>query len=344
MSGLAKLISVWRSRSPSVENLITLLISTLATLVVLELALKFLAPLHLTGGYIGAYKYDELLGATLKENLRSFKTTDYQQEIRTNKLGTVNFQDSFDNYANLIFAIGDSFTQGTGVPADASYPFQLDLILNQSKEGNYKPEYAVVNLGLSAFGAEQELLSLQIYSKRIGKPKYVLYLGCDNDFDDDLRFKSGYRHRHLVQGNPYWGVWLSPLQWVTQETEIGKRLNLAYIGVRPNVSEDRAISEASVAEREATALKRIFETTKELGARLIVSWANKSNSYHWLKRWAEVNDVAFADWGPLFETVKVAYPNIPVENSHSGGHYRAWVNNMIARAYAKEVKRLEELR
>jgi hypothetical protein len=54
-----------------------------------------------------------------------FETTDHQQEIRTNLLGTVNFEEDFHRYRYRVFALGDFFTQGTGLPSDCSYPFQL---------------------------------------------------------------------------------------------------------------------------------------------------------------------------------------------------------------------------
>jgi hypothetical protein len=338
----------WPQKSPAIGKIIFVSITVSLTLLAVEMALRAFAPLLLTGGYIGAYKYDPVLGTRLRENLHWFKTTDYQQEIKTNKFGTANFNEAFDSEKGLIFAVGDSYTQGTGLPADASYPFQLDLLLNQSVDGFYKPVYGIVNLGLSAFGAEQELLSLQIYSEKIGRPRYILYLGCDNDLEDDLRFQSGYRHRHLVEGSPHWGRWLFPLQWITQETEIGKRLNLAYSQYRlRTVGEGESgqgrifASEVSVAEHEEKALNKIEDATRRQGAQLIVSWANTSNSYPWLQQWARRNGAGFADWGSLVESVRVAMPNIPMSNNHSGGHYRTWVNTLIARAFAKEIRRLD---
>ena len=55
--------------------------------------------------------------------------------------------------------------KGTGLPSDSSYPFQLSISLN-TLNGFYKKDYAVVNLGLSAYGGEQNLLLIKSISKR----------------------------------------------------------------------------------------------------------------------------------------------------------------------------------
>ena len=199
-------------------------VSILFLFISFEIILRLLFPIYLTG-YIGAYQYDKELGYRLKDDVRMLKTTDYQQEILTNTLGTVNFQNNFDKYQILIFVVGDSFTQGTGLPSDASYPFQLDLLLNMESD-RYIKKYAVVNLGLAAFGGEQNLLALKRYAQKLGKPNFILYLGSSNDYEDDLLFKSGYRHKHLVEGSPYWGWYLRPLMWLSNETEIGKRVKI----------------------------------------------------------------------------------------------------------------------
>ena len=141
-----------------------------------ETVLRVWFPVYLTG-YIGFYQYDKDLGFRLQDNIHALKTTDYQQEILTNPLGTVNFQKDFAGYQKKIFAIGDSYTQGTGLPADANYPFQVDLMLNMDHD-RYLKKYAVVNLGLAALGAKQNLIVLKRYAQKLGKPDFILYLGC----------------------------------------------------------------------------------------------------------------------------------------------------------------------
>ena len=99
-----------------------------------ECTLRSFAPIHLTG-IQSAYEYDAELGYRLKSGVHQFLLTDHLQEIRTGKLGNVGFADDFARYPTLVFALGDSYTQGTGNPSDTAYPFQLDMLLNQNAEG-----------------------------------------------------------------------------------------------------------------------------------------------------------------------------------------------------------------
>ena len=312
----------------------------LATVVVLEVILRLAAPVYFTG-IKAAYRYDPELGYRLKDGIHLLQTSDYQAEIRTNALGTVNFQESFKGYDKLIFAAGDSYTQGTGLPADAAYPFQLDLLLNRDGAGRYTKRFGVVNLGLAAFGGEQSLLAIQRYAKRLGEPALILYLGCDNDYNDDVLFRRGYQHRHMVEGHPRLGALVGPINWLA-ETQIGRRLRLAFnrrgralgaqaAGTQPKESD-------SIAAKEAKVLERLRALARRYDARLVVSWASGGSSYRWMKKWARRSRVPFADWRPTVQAVKRRIPAVPLRNKHSGGHWRSWVNGLIAEAYAKHVE------
>lgn len=324
-------------------------------LVVAETVLRVFVPVHLTA-YINAYQYDEQLGVRLNDNIHLFNTTDYQQEVRTNKLGTVNFQESFQDYPVLVYAIGDSYTQGTGLPSDASYPFQLDLLLNM-RDGSYHPHFGVINLGLAAFGSKQALLSLQRFSEKLGRPHYVLYLAAFNDLRDDVLFDNGYRHKQMVDGNPRFGIMLKPVQWFFNDLELGKRLKLAIKGsIRdsmlvqkyPDVNFSRLSNDpdthglVEVASLLQPQLEAIAQYTEQVGADLIIGWAGPVQDpepYAWIQRWAQQRGAGFADWHPLVEDMLHNIPELPFENSHSGGHYRTWVNSMIARAFALAIER-----
>lgn len=316
----------------------------------LELVLRCFFPLYAAGGVVGLYQYDKELADRLRPGIHFTRTTDYQEEMHTNKLGTVNFQEIFEPYERIVFAVGDSYTQGTGLPPDASYPFQLDLLLNMAN-GAYQQTYGVVNLGLSAYGLEQTLICLRRYAGILGRPDYILFLGCDNDYADDVEFREGDRHRHLTEGNPHWGPWLKPVQWLTVETEIGKRLKVAIRTAqkarRLRASRPRASAEQTPcpAALEEPALARLLEAATELDATLIVSWAalpdDPSPSYQWFKQWARSHHVAFADWHGRVQSVCEAMEGLPTLNPHSGGHYRTWVNTMIAASFAEQIRASE---
>lgn len=321
------------------KRVLTAGLAIVFALAIAEAALRIWAPLY-TIGIPGSYQYDPEVGYLAKPAIHMLQTTDYQQEVRTNPLGTMNFQDDFRGHGVLIFALGDSYTQGAGLPPDASYPFQLDLILNLDANGVYSKRYGVVNLGLAAYGGEQSLLLLRRYAERLGKPGIVLYLGSENDYQDDLLFQGGFRHRHLVDGNPHWGWLLRPLRWVAA-TELGKRGKMVLGRLR----ERRAVAGSpapaatqSVAELEGPVLQRIATACHDYGALLIVSWSSPGDSYHWLKSWAAARGVAFADWSPAVESVQVAIPSLPMDNPHSGGHHRAWVMRIVAEEFARKIR------
>lgn len=317
-------------------------------LLVGEIILRVWFPMYLTG-YIGTYQYDKELGFRLQDNIHMFKTTDHQQEILTNPLGTVNFQKDFSSYPIKVFAVGDSFTQGTGLPADASYPFQLDLLLNMDHE-RYTNKYAVINLGLAAFGGKQNLITLKRYAQSLGKPNFILYLGSGNDYQDDLLLDSGYSFRHIVWGSPFWGWLVRPMMWLTNDLEVGKRVKFMVSRLRSGriFSSDKKYvrnegegQKKCVAELEAPVLQELVKTAHDYGAKLIVSWSDqpksREGSYKWMQEFARQNGIAFADWHPAVVSLKQGIPDLPINNHHSGGHFRIWVNTQIARAYAKQI-------
>lgn len=310
-----------------------------------EVVLRCAAPIHLTG-IQAAYRWDAETGVSVREGVHAFKLTDHQEEVRTNHLGTVNFQEDFSGYAERVFAVGDSFTQGTGLPADASYPAQLDLELNLGADGLYAPRVAVVNLGLAAFGPEQALLTLRRFVERLGAPAAVLFLGAENDADDDTLFRAGYVHQHIVYGSPTWGPFAGLLIWAS-DFEVTKRAKLAVSTLRRAAifRADHALpapesaARAPVAERTWPVIERMAGFARERGAHFVVSWSDpRSPSYDWLRARAERAGLAFADWKPAAESVRAAVPALPLDNPHSGGHLRPWVNRLIAKAFAAELR------
>jgi hypothetical protein len=317
-------------------------IVSLVSLTIAELLLRTFAPIYLTS-IANAYQYDSDLGFRLRPAVHMFRTTDFQQEIRVNQLGTVNFQEKWDDYDTIVFAAGDSFTQGSGLPADASYPAQLDLMLNEDAQGFYAKKFGVVNLGLAAFGGKQSLIAVRRWASLIRPPKYILYLGCDNDYVDDVLFDSGYSHSHLVQGSPSWGWLVRPMQWLTNDLQIGLRMKLLLSGARRHAAvtdteTTASHGEPSTAEREAPSLQAFVTYAREHGATLIVGWSEPGRSYDWLKAWSAQTAVLFADWAPKVASVTAAIPTLPTENPHSGRHHRGWVNRVIAEEYARQIR------
>lgn len=315
--------------------------AVLVGLLVAELTLRLFSPRYYPV-IPAAYEYDPEMAFRLRPGTHLFATTDHQQESVSNSLGTANFQESFDGYESLVFAVGDSYTQGTGLPADVSYPAQLDLILNRDEQGFYVRKFGVVNLGVAGFGGEQSLINLRRVETRLRPPAFILYLGCDNDFEDDLAFRSGERHRIVIAGSPVWGSLTRPLRLFYERTHLGLLARAAY---RQRVR-DRMVNEAtgrlgrkpSVAELELPVLERIKSYAEQNHSVLVVSWSEETESYSWLKSWAAQRGVPFADWAPKAGSVKGVMPGLTPDNQHSGGHHRGWTNQFIATEFARQIR------
>src|SRR5258706_4740936 len=318
-----------------------MLLTALVTVLIVEFLVRQFSPIYYPI-IPASFEYDQELAARLKPGAHMFQTTDFQQESQTNRLGTSNFQESFDDYESLIFTVGDSYTKGVGVPADMSYPSQLDLILNQDEQGFYIKKFGVVNLGVSGYGGEQELRSLQRWSAQLRPPSIILYLGCDNDFGDDLLFKSGYRHQTIIAGSPVWGRMTTPLRMLLEQSQIAikkrKALLRRKLGQVSNEALKGVDKTTSVAELELSVLDRLASYAREHRSLLIVSWSDENESYYWLKSCANQNGIAFADWASKANSVRAAIPALPLDNQHSTGHHRGWTNYTIASEFARQIR------
>jgi hypothetical protein len=327
-------------RSP-LKKLSLIVIATVVAFLGVELGLRLFSPRYYPV-IPAAYEYDADTAFRLKPNAHLLATTDFQQESISNPSGSANFQENFDGYESLIFAVGDSYTQGTGVPADMSYPAQLDLILNEDERGFYSKKFGVVNLGVAGFGGEQSLRNLRAWGTRLGSPGTILYLGCDNDFEDDLAFRSGDRNSLVIAGSPAWGRLTRPLRLFLEKTQIGL---LARVSYRRRVR-DRMVHEATgqrepkptVAELESSILEQLKAYAAEHKAKLIVGWSEEGESYHWLQAWAAAQGIAFVDWAPKAAAVRAAMPRLTLDNQHSAGHHRGWANQIIAREFARQIR------
>lgn len=325
--------------------LVAILVPLTLLLLATEAILTIRFPIH-SADMSGAYQYDEELGVRVKPNLHWTDTTDHYRELRTNAKGTVNLQESFADYRRLVFAVGDSYTEGIGVGLDSSYPFQLDMQLNLGTNG-YQKEYGVVNLGLAGYGLQQATLTARRYAAEIGKPAFILYLAAHNDPIDDRRFSNGDSHRYHVDGNP--NVGLSPgLIRIVSSTQLGKRLRRALSPSRrrrgrmnKELAQTRkdAPKPPGWSELQEAHLTKLKEAAADLDAALIIGFAGWGDDYESLRDWAKREGVTFADWQTQSESMIEAFPALPRHNSHSGGHLRPWVYRLIAESMADQIRR-----
>ena len=220
--------------------------------------------------------------------------------------------------------------------------FNWICFFNIDNNGVYSKGYGIVNLGLGPYGGKQELITLKKFGQCLKQPNIVLYLGCSNDYTDDLLFDSGIRHKNLVLHNPHYGWFYYPMKWFLLDLEIGKRIKYqvqeGIFKTRAYKAQAKENSGRSIAEMEKEAIEKIVSTAIQMDALPVVSWFMVGDSYDWLKSWATQNNVRFADWEPTARSITQAVPGIPWGNQHSGAHHRAWLNFVIARAFAQEIR------
>ena len=296
---------------------------------ILEITLSYFAPIY-PCDIQKAYKYDPELGYTQKENTHYSKVTDFLMEITTDDYGNAGFQTKSDNFEKLVFTVGDSYVNGTGLSTDESFPFQLNLQLNTTT-GIYTPYYRVVNLGVGGYSPSQEIIRLKRAINEIGTPDYIVYMGCSNDYSDDQLFKSGYKHKHLVAGNPNYSINPELQGEISQSSQLLFRLRRIASNIRRSTQTKNMNNSLPTSELIVDSISEIKQISDNCNSTLIVTWADIDNSYMWLKQWAIESDIIFADWYESVKGLKSVTPDAPINNTHSGKHYRTWVNFLIAK-------------
>jgi hypothetical protein len=325
--------------------------------IAVEIMLKWLSPRYFCNS-ISQFQYDKDLGVIAKPNLRKSILTDHIIEIYTNRIGSRNYLEKNEllEYSKIVFCIGDSFTEGVGNMTDESYPFYLDMILNR-KDNVYEKNYAVFNLGLGAYGSEQSYLILLKYTEIIRKnPDVIIYFICSNDPEDDILFKSGHRHKHVITGSPYHSRLTVAINEILDRSQIyyrskqfvdniimKKRVN----NINPNKKSTPALSEIksdysqpklSISD-QLSGLSKIISFSKENDIKLIISYTGHgSKEYEMLKEFAAENDIFFSDFNPDIKRMQSVFSRLPINNEHSGGHFRSWVNYIIASNFASLIR------
>jgi hypothetical protein len=187
---------------------------------------------------------------------------------------------------------------------------------------------------------------LKEYAEKIGLPRYILFMGCDNDVGDDQNFVAGDVHHKLLEGNPRFSPYLvRSWLWLKYETEIGKRLSFLYkIRRRQQTVAQKANSPQNRAEMLAPAFRELINLSRGMGATLILSWmpvrfsTEMTPGYRWLQEFCRRQGIHFGDWFPMARAIREQIPALPFENNHSAGHYRTWVNAMVARSFAQQIR------
>ena len=320
-------------------------ITLIITVLIAEIILRTYFPIRYAD-ITSSYEYSGTLGYKFKKEIHNTESTDHYKEDITNNFGIIGIQNDYSDFNRIIYTIGDSFTKGTGAMFDSNYPFYLSLCLNQLTDTiiNFKKDYGILNLGTPGYGLKQSLIRLEEIKRVSSSPDIICFMGSENDYNDDLLFQSGYKHKHIVDKNPYWGKWYKKPILLILKTQLGLRLKFLTSLIRQNRVLDRNENLNSLpnSEKMLGDIEKLITIARSNNAKVILSWSDaNSNSYNWLKNYCALNKIPFADWARIVKKYKGEFSILNENNTHSGGHKRPWVNYMIALAFFEEIKKVD---
>ena len=325
------------------KNIGLFIITLTTTILMAEVILQIFFPIRYAD-ITSSYEYSTTLGYKFKKGIFNTESTDYFKEDITNNFGTIGIEEDYSNYNKIIYTLGDSFTKGTGVLLDSSYPFYLSLCLNQLTDTviSFEKSYGILNLGTPGYGLKQSLIRLEETKNISNSPDIICFLGSENDHSDDILFQSGYKHKHIVDKNPYWEKWYKKPILLILKTQLGLRLKFLISLLRQNRVLDRKenLNNSPNIEKMLGDIEKLIKIARSNNTRLILSWSDaNSKSYSWLKSYCAFNKIPFADWKRIVKKYKSKFSILNENNTHSGGHKRPWVNYMIALAFFEEIKK-----
>ncbi|HSU55657.1 MAG TPA: SGNH/GDSL hydrolase family protein [Candidatus Dormibacteraeota bacterium] len=153
-------------------------VSSLFCVVVCEVILRcFFAPpfYQRSDVRVPALRHDPMLGWFPKENSHTTAQTTTTYRVDTNSKGFRDREPTTDAKARIAF-LGDSFVWGFDVEASNRFTELLQV---------RHPEWNIVNLGIVAYGTDQELLLIQKFFEDY-KPSLVFLVFCsENDPKDN---------------------------------------------------------------------------------------------------------------------------------------------------------------
>lgn len=177
-------------------NLLVAIVSTLLSLIAAEFLLRLFVPYvrgshqhssrilrddFLTDGRLG--RHDDLLGWTLIPSVTvAHRGWEFEHTITTNSRGQRDDETAYERTPGRrrILLLGDSFMMGDGVERRFLFADLLEHELRNTE---------VVNLAVSGYGTDQELLSYLSEGKKYQADIVLLALTIDNDFENNIEAK-----------------------------------------------------------------------------------------------------------------------------------------------------------
>lgn len=205
---------------------LTVSISLLLTLAVIEVALRLAWPQIFLKQLPGMYSSDDDVGYVLTPGLEGeFRGAEFCVSVRTNKTGLRGKElRPLEKNSVCILCLGDSFTWGWGVNDNEAYPAELEKIL-QSRYPLL--DVQVLNAGVSGYGTDEELEFLKKFGASLKPNIVIVQFFSGNDFNDnrlpanhstEIRDRMLYQvPRPVTQQKP---VWLRIVEWLKQRSHL----------------------------------------------------------------------------------------------------------------------------
>jgi hypothetical protein len=130
-------------------------------------------------GDFGLWVYDETKGWSHAPSTQaeSFFGGPDRGEVRINSLGLRGEEIQPESSATRVLVFGDSYVFGVGVDEDGLLTTHLERLL----EPHFPHGVEVVNMGISGYSTDQELLLLKELGAAL-TPEIVILVVCDNDY------------------------------------------------------------------------------------------------------------------------------------------------------------------
>jgi lysophospholipase L1-like esterase len=208
---------------------ITVSISLLVTLSVIEVALRLAWPQIFPPHPPGMYSPDDDVGYVLTPDSEwEFRRAEFWVSVQTNKTG-LRGKDLRPLKKNSvrILCLGDSFTWGWGVNDNEAYPAELEKLL-QSRYPLF--DVQVLNAGVPGYGTNKELEFLKKWGAHLKPNIVIVQFFSGNDFIDNRfsethanEFRDGMLYKVFRPATQQKPVWLRIIDWLQQ------RSHLAYL-------------------------------------------------------------------------------------------------------------------
>ncbi|HRG88028.1 MAG TPA: hypothetical protein PLW44_03350 [Chitinophagales bacterium] len=201
------LLLVWlfaRCKATKTSNALTAILSVIITLFVIELGLT----IALTTPLYNKFKYDKYNYYhtwPTGQKTHQLATSEFSYTRPTNSLGFADKEWSLSKQGKKrVIALGDSFTEGDGAPADSAFPVLLQQLLNADKDST---DWEVLNAGTCGsdpvFDFEKLNGLLLPY-----QPDIVLQVVSSRDFTSDIQKRGGFE-----RFQPDKTIQCKPLPW-----------------------------------------------------------------------------------------------------------------------------------